>query len=418
MTLDLLLLGIVLTLLQIVAALPWMAALTWDWLWPQLQQLSRRKLAGRVLRVLIVIFGPGLAYGLSLAFQRDPIALEWWGRVYAFILQGQLIADFFVLGFAAWLRIWPKGTAVAMAAFREGVRQPTFWLILCIALVLMFFFVLTPFFTITDDTIMMKELDYNLIMVSAVLFGVMAASMSISEEIEGRTAVTLMSKPVSRRQFLLGKFAGNLLAALLMTMIFGWLFNWFILLKVKVVDPPFVQDPNAPPPIPSELAWMLHRWVPPGEMTHFFRGVGLWVFDLGDIWPGLGLGFCQVTVLLAVAVTLATRLPLIVNIVSCAFIYVVGHLAPVLVQNTEYSLSKQPDRQDVVLQMVHFIAKMLYTILPGMDFFSVGPALVNDPPLPVWGFSLYVGSAALYASFYTAIILIVGLILFEDRDLA
>ena len=36
--------------------------------------------------------------------------------------------------------------------------------------------------------------------IAAVLFGVLASSMSISEEIEGRTAITLMSKPVSRRQ--------------------------------------------------------------------------------------------------------------------------------------------------------------------------------------------------------------------------
>jgi len=36
--------------------------------------------------------------------------------------------------------------------------------------------------------------------------------ISINEEIEGRTAVTLMSKPVSRRQFLMGKFVGILTA--------------------------------------------------------------------------------------------------------------------------------------------------------------------------------------------------------------
>ena len=53
----------------------------------------------------------------------------------------------------------------------------------------------------------------------------LAASMLISEEIEGRTAITLMSKPVSRRQFLLGKFVGLLLAALAMTGILSWFFD-------------------------------------------------------------------------------------------------------------------------------------------------------------------------------------------------
>ena len=74
--------------------------------------------------------------------------------------------------------------------------------------------VVIPYFTFGDDYKMMKQLGFDMIMLSTMLFGVLAASMSISEEIEGRTAVTLMSKPVTRRQFLLGKFLGILLAGL------------------------------------------------------------------------------------------------------------------------------------------------------------------------------------------------------------
>ena len=36
---------------------------------------------------------------------------------------------------------------------------------------------------------MMKQIGFDVVMLSAVLFGVLAASMSISEEIEGRTAI-------------------------------------------------------------------------------------------------------------------------------------------------------------------------------------------------------------------------------------
>lgn len=58
-----------------------------------------------------------------------------------------------------------------------------------------------------------------------------AASISVSEEIEGRTAVTVMSKPISRRQFLLGKFGGLLLASLLMTILLGWFLVWIVVYK-------------------------------------------------------------------------------------------------------------------------------------------------------------------------------------------
>src|SRR5256885_562799 len=97
---------------------------------------------------------------------------------------------------------------------------------------------------VRGDKLMMGELGFDLIMLLPVLFGVMSASSSISEEIEGRTAVTLMSKPVSRRQFLLGKYIGILLAAFVITNLLGWVFNWVILAKhwfdkLDPVQPPF-----------------------------------------------------------------------------------------------------------------------------------------------------------------------------------
>ena len=49
-----------------------------------------------------------------------------------------------------------------------------------------------------------------MIMVLAIMLALWTASVSIADEIEGRTALTLLSKPVGRRQFILGKFLGIL----------------------------------------------------------------------------------------------------------------------------------------------------------------------------------------------------------------
>jgi hypothetical protein len=43
---------------------------------------------------------------------------------------------------------------------------------------------------------------------------------------------------------------------------------------------------------------------------------------------------------------------------------------------------------------------------------------MGDNPLPLIPFYTYVASVAGYAVLYTLIVLLVGLILFEDRDLA
>src|SRR5207302_90712 len=144
-----------------------------------------------------------------------------WGRFFGAILELQLLIDFFVLIFPVLTWIWPKGSAVALAAFREGVRQPMFWFIIIFFALFMMFSPFWPYFTFGEDYKMVREIGYDTIMLAGVLFTVLAASMSISEEIEGRTAITVMSKPVSRRQFLLGKYVGIFLAGLLMIGLLG-----------------------------------------------------------------------------------------------------------------------------------------------------------------------------------------------------
>src|SRR5262249_41636221 len=158
------------------------------------------------------------------------------------------------------------------------------------------------------DFKMVKELGYDTIMLFAAAFGVLAASISISEEIEGRTAITLMSKPVSRRQFLLGKFLGILMAAALMTGMLGLFF--FLVLWFK---PIYDREPIPPP------GWLLGQVAQLGRVigdspTSIVGGAAWWFADAITGSAGLVLGFCQVMVLLAISVALATRLPMVVNL--------------------------------------------------------------------------------------------------------
>ena len=72
-----------------------------------------------------------------------------------------------------------------MAAFHEGWRQPVLASLLwhCRARD----HSLIPYFG--ENYKMAKDLGYDFMMLFSALFAVMAASMSISEEIEGRTAI-------------------------------------------------------------------------------------------------------------------------------------------------------------------------------------------------------------------------------------
>lgn len=120
-------------------------------------------------------------------------------------------------------------------------------------------------------------------------------------------------------------------------------------------------------------------------------------------------------VLVAIAVMLATRLPMIINLVVCLMIYFMANLMPVLVDLTA------PGSQTAtgtVQQLLHFVAQLFDAILPGLEILRVNPTLVGVNSVSLSDYITHVLSAGFYGVLYTSIILILGLILFEDRDLA
>jgi ABC-type transport system involved in multi-copper enzyme maturation permease subunit len=386
--------GVVYCLIQMLAAIPWVAAVF---------QLDRRAIRGLLLRAGLVLAGGAGLVAISLFFMQDKDLLATLGRWYAVLLEIQLILDLFVGVFSLLLLIWPRGGAVAIAAFREWLRHPLFWFVFVIFAFLILVSPIIPYFTFGEDLKMVKELGYDFIMLGGLIFAVVAAAMSISEEIEGRTAITLMSKPVSRRQFLLGKFTGILSAALLMTAVLSVAFGLTVWYKnLHPEDPNFVYGP---PKLAENVAASLDTW---GQgPANLARGVLWWFGDTAEIFPGLVLGFCQVMVLLAVAVALATRLPFILNLVLCVVLFFLSHLTPVLEQVSRNRFA-----------LVQFVAKLFNSLLPGLDYLKIGNAIVLPIPPDPADFTIYVASVTFYALIYTAIALLFGLILFEDRDLA
>ncbi len=371
--------------------------------------LAALRVSGQTLASILL---PGFAIALVLPpvvlkLVQDRGSLETVGQAYGAVLQLQLVFDFFVLAFAALLRLWPKGGAVALAAFREGVRQPMYWLLAGAAFTLLTVSLFIPYFTFGEDHIMYKELGYDIIMFTAVAFGALAASMFVSEEIEGRTALTLLSKPVSRREFLLGKYFGILLAALLMFGFLGCYFEGTLLYKnfLDRVDP--VPEPEW---ISSALAN-----TPPGQVADLVRGVGLWSQHTLETLPGLVLSFSQVMVLVAIAVTLATRVPMVVNLSTVLVLFFLAHLTPVLVAIGKQAKVENPG---AVSQMLGFVSQLFDVLLPDLESFRVGPAMLTDSSLDPAALSRYIASVSLYGVMFSVIVLLFGLILFEDRDLA
>jgi ABC-type transport system involved in multi-copper enzyme maturation permease subunit len=266
--------------------------------------------------------------------------------------------------------------AVAAATTKEAIGQPVFAVALIAGVVLLFAFIVIPYNTFGEDVKMLKDSGLTLIKVLSLLVVVWTASVSVAEEIEGRTALTVLSKPLTRWQFVIGKFVGLMLVALLVFLVLGGVLLATTSLKV-VYD---AREGSKLDPLWRDCA---------EEMI--------------TVVPGLVLSLLETILLAAVSLAVSTRVGMVPNLIICFTVYALGHLVPLIVQS---SVGK--------FAIVRFVGKLFATLLPVLEHFTIEAAVAGGVPVP-WS---YLGWAAIYAGLYSAVAILVALVLFQDRDLA
>ena len=105
-----------------------------------------------------------------------------------------------------------RAGVIARATTKEAIRQPLFPLLMALALLVLVTNTFVPFFSFGEDYRMLIDCGLATILICGLLLAVWTSSTSIADEIEGKTAMTLLSKPINRRQFVLGKFVGIMVA--------------------------------------------------------------------------------------------------------------------------------------------------------------------------------------------------------------
>ena len=106
----------------------------------------------------------------------------------------------------------PKLSIIASSTTQETISQPYFILLTLAGAVALAAFVVIPYNTFGEDVKMLTTSGMTLIKVLAIVVALWSASVSVADEIEGRTALTVLSKPVGRRQFVLRQVPGHRLA--------------------------------------------------------------------------------------------------------------------------------------------------------------------------------------------------------------
>jgi len=108
--------------------------------------------------------------------------------------------------------------AIAMNTFREGIRDRILYLLLAFALLLIGASRFLSLLTVGDESKIIKDVGLSAISVFGLLTAVFVGVSLVFKEMERRTVYTLLATPVSRWQFVAGKY-GGLLAMLAMNVV-------------------------------------------------------------------------------------------------------------------------------------------------------------------------------------------------------
>ena len=313
---------------------------------------------------------------------------------------------------------------IASNTFLELVRQPVFLLLMTASGAFSVFLSAVPYFGFGDDPKMVKDSVLAVMLLSGLVGAVLSASASVAHEIRTGTALAVLSKPVSRAQFVLAKYAGlaaaltvqtyfNTVASLLasrmaydaygeadthsLAVYFGMLVLAYLVggFANYFLNRVFVADTVVAACVLTTLGFLYVAFFTEVEVVYSAPQVVDW-----RLVPAAVLILFAVWVLAALALACSTRLDMLPTLAICTALFVLGLLS-------DYLFGTRAEAGQ-------WWASALYTVFPNWQLFWMSDALGMDKQIP-W---TYVGRAFAYSAGYLGAVLAVALVLFQDRELS
>jgi ABC-type transport system involved in multi-copper enzyme maturation permease subunit len=260
---------------------------------------------------------------------------------------------------------------VALAAYRESVRDRVPLMIVAFGVLLVSASYLISQMTAGQDLKIVKDLGLAALSMLGLMIAVFIGIGLVAKEVERKSVYGVLSKPVSREQFLLGKYLG-----LVMT-------------------------------IAVNLAAMC---------AAFYAVLGYQQLTATDTvraaWPApaldprlliaVALIFAELTIVTAVALFFSTFSSPFLSAALTLGLWVAGHF------NADLR-----NFQDVVdAPVAVYVARGLYYLLPNLAPFDVKAEVVHGVPVSL----SHVGFTLAYAAVYISILLLAALAIFRRRD--
>ncbi len=251
-----------------------------------------------------------------------------------------------------------KIRAIAANTFREAIRDRILYLLLFFAAASIIFSRILALLTVGDRVKIIKDVGLASLSLFGALMAILMGTGLVYKEIEKKTIYSILSKPIHRYQFLLGKYFGLVLTLFVMLALMSVIFLALVFFHTFSVEWPLL----------------------------------IAIFYI----------FVEVCLITAVAILFSCfSTPILSSIFSLSF-YLIGHLS--------WGLEKTIQKIQPGLGKV--LAQVLYTFLPDLENFNLKTEVVHSLSIPT-SIHLY---SILYGFFYSAFLLGLAIWIFRKRD--
>lgn len=252
---------------------------------------------------------------------------------------------------------------LASGTFGEAMRRKILNVFLFVAIAMIVLFFAFASFSPTEDNTLTLSTGLSVISLAGVFISVILGINLVPNEIEKRTIYAILSKPVSRHEFLIGKFLGGLATVLVNILLMGVLLIVGYAIKMHTIDL--------------------------------------------DLLEGVLMTFFQLMLLNAMAVMFSVFLSPFVNFFLSFAIFILGSMSSI----TEALMQPNAKRSIVItwlFQAVHFL-------IPNFGNFNIQNKLIY-PDVVIRSMSGYIGENVVYAIVYSLIMMLVAILIFDRRE--
>jgi hypothetical protein len=303
---------------------------------------------------------------------------------------------------------------IALNTYREAVRARLLLGVFAVALASCAYSLLIATLSLHNEPRVVADMGAMFLSLYAVLIAVVLGSTSLYRELEHKTIFPILSRPIRRWEYLVGKYFGTVLtvavfagvdaAVVLMTLALEsgqtpWKVGAAAVLMVAILGVTLVRARNTRVfvLVPWALAFAVVAWIlaaPAADERQLVAAASV-------------LAVSEVAIVAAVATLFASFSSPFLTATFTAMIFVIGRSSD--------TLAHIPVRQ--FGPAVSAGGRALARVVPNLHVYVPARALLLGGVVgqPVWP---YVGTAALHAVFYATALLVVSAFIFRKRDFA